>query len=277
MTLPPDNSAATRHGLRALLSWYAAMGVEDVIGIAPVRHRGAKPAERARAAGQSAAPAPRGSRPSEQIQAPAAQAADMAIRTARDLAAGAATLEGLRAAMEGFEQCPLKQSARSLVFADGNSDADLMLVGEAPGQMEDAQGLPFVGRSGQLLDRMLAAIGRDRTSAYIANILPWRPPLNRKPELTEIQMCLPFLVRHIELAAPKAVLALGGTAAQHLLGQDAPMHRLRGTWHECRFGSHAVQVMATYHPAYLLRSPLGKRAAWADFLAVQKALPRTDH
>ncbi|MGF1454319.1 MAG: uracil-DNA glycosylase family protein, partial [Alphaproteobacteria bacterium] len=206
------------------------------------------------------------------LSPPPEQASDHAIKTARTLAAAADSLEALRAAMNGFEQCPLKHGARSLVFADGDPAADLMLVGEAPGQMEDAQGLPFVGPSGHLLDRMLGAIGRDRRSVYIANILPWRPPLNRKPELTEIHMCLPFLVRHIELAAPKAVLALGGTAAQHLLGQDAPMHRLRGAWHDCRFGAHTVPVMATYHPAYLLRSPQGKRAAWADFLAVQKAL-----
>ncbi len=255
--VPPDPA-----GLKALLTWYQAMGIDAFVGTVPCVHRGVPAQTQTKSASMPAQPAQPGPK----------RDGGAAVQAAKSLASSAADLEALRAALDGFEQCPLKQSARNLVFADGAAAADLMLVGEAPGQMEDAQGLPFVGRSGQLLDRMLKAIGRDRTSAYIANILPWRPPMNRKPELTEIHMCLPFVERHIELMAPRVVVALGGTAAQHLLGRDEPMRSLRGQWHTRRFGGHEVRVLATYHPAYLLRTPIAKRAAWADFLMVKQAL-----
>ncbi len=286
MSQPAEIESAA---LAALLRWYRAMGVEDFVGTAPRVHRGAKPPPPApsrqglssAASASHAGPSP-GAQPRRAPQpdapypdraVPDTAALDTAVlNTARALASGAQDLAALRAAMDGFDQCPLKRTARSLVFADGNPEADLMLVGEAPGQMEDERGLPFVGRSGQLLDRMLAAIGRDRTQAYIANILPWRPPLNRKPELTEISMCLPFLERHIALAKPRLVVALGGTAAQHLLGEDGPMRSLRGRLVDKTFDGHTVPVLATYHPAYLLRTPIAKRAAWSDFLAVQKRL-----
>ncbi len=273
----PSDPSGQDEALRALLAWYRAMGVDEITGPDPVglRHLSARPPsptgtgqEGKAQPGSKAAPLPKGRGLIE-------EASPDLVGTARGLAASAQSLDALRAALDGFEQCPLKARARNLVFADGAADADLMIVGEAPGQEEDRIGLPFVGRSGKLLDRMLEAIGRDRSTTRIANILPWRPPLNRKPELTEIQMCLPFLERHIELLAPKAVMALGGTAAQHLLGREDPMGRLRGQWHERTYGALQVPVIATYHPAYLLRTPIAKRMAWADLLTLKARLEET--
>ncbi|KAB2950684.1 MAG: uracil-DNA glycosylase [Rhizobiaceae bacterium] len=173
----------------------------------------------------------------------------------------------------GFDGCNLKFTAKSLVFADGNPDADLMLVGEAPGRDEDIEGLPFVGRSGQLLDRMLAAIGRDRTSAYIANVIPWRPPGNRTPTPLETEICRPFIERQIELARPKVLVCLGGPSAKTLLNTTEGILRLRGNWrvHVTASGV-AIPAMPTLHPAYLLRNPAHKKLAWRDFLEVKAKL-----
>ena len=147
-----------------------------------------------------------------------------------------------------------------------------MFVGEAPGREEDLEGLPFVGRSGQLLDRMMAAIGLDRTSAYIANIIPWRPPGNRTPTPQESQICLPFILRQIELADPDILVCLGGPAAQALLGVKEGILRTRGRWFPYQTGSREIRALATLHPAYLLRQPLQKRLAWRDFLMIKRAL-----
>ncbi|HRQ87848.1 MAG TPA: uracil-DNA glycosylase family protein [Bacteroidia bacterium] len=166
----------------------------------------------------------------------------------------------------------VKKAAKNLVFADGNPAADLMFVGEAPGRDEDERGLPFVGVSGQLLDRFLGGIGRDRTSAYIVNVLPWRPPDNREPALAEASVCLPFLLRHIALVRPRIVVALGATAARNLLNTTEGITRLRGTWHTLDANHHTCQAMATFHPAALLRQPLNKRYVWRDFLAVAERL-----
>jgi uracil-DNA glycosylase len=193
---------------------------------------------------------------------------------ARALASGAGTLEELRAALSGFEGCALKSTAMNLVFADGNPESGVMLVGEAPGEDEDRQGLPFVGQSGKLLDRMLACIGLDRGSAYITNILPWRPPGNRKPHPGEILACLPFVERHVELVRPKAILLLGGTSASALLNSTAGITRLRGRWFDyAPPGATApIPALATYHPAYLLRQPAQKRDAWRDLVAFSRRL-----
>jgi DNA polymerase len=192
---------------------------------------------------------------------------------ARELARSAASLEELREILCGFDGCNLKFTAKSLVFADGNPQADLMLVGEAPGRDEDIEGLPFVGRSGQLLDRMLAAIGRDRTSAYIANVIPWRPPGNRTPTPLETEICRPFIERQIELAKPKVLVNLGGPSAKTLLHTTEGILRLRGTWrtHVTASGT-AIPAMPTLHPAYLLRNPAHKKLAWRDFLEVKAKL-----
>ena len=195
-----------------------------------------------------------------------------AIAAARERAASAASLADLRALLEAFDDCPLKLTAQNLVFADGNPEADLMLVGEAPGREEDAKGLPFVGRSGQLLDKMLAAIGRDRTSAYITNVIPWRPPGNRTPGTVEVETCRPFAVRHIELVRPKVLVCLGGASAKLLLGATDGIKRLRGRWVDYDAGGVPIAATATLHPAYLLRTPIDKRLAWRDLLAIKQRL-----
>jgi DNA polymerase len=195
------------------------------------------------------------------------------VARARDLARQARTLDELRDQLAAFDGCNLKFTARNLVFSDGNPDADLMLVGEAPGREEDLQGRPFVGRSGQLLNRILHAIGRDRSSAYIANTVPWRPPGNRAPTPLETEICRPFIERQIELAAPKVLVALGSPSAKLLLGTTEGIMRLRGNWrvHTTPSGT-AIPIMPTLHPAYLLRNPAHKRLVWRDFLEIKAKL-----
>ena len=192
---------------------------------------------------------------------------------ARELAGQASTLAELREAMASFDGCNLKFTAKNLVFADGNPDAELMLVGEAPGRDEDLEGLPFVGRSGQLLNRMLSAIGLDRNAAYIANVIPWRPPGNRTPTPHETEICRPFIERQIELVNPKVLVNLGGPSAKTLLHTTEGILRLRGNWrvHTTASGT-AIPAMPTLHPAYLLRTPAHKRLAWRDFLEVKMKL-----
>ena len=191
---------------------------------------------------------------------------------AREAAKGAASLEELRAILERFEGCALRNTASRLVFADGNPQARLMFVGEAPGRDEDIEGLPFVGRSGKLLDRMLAAIGLDRTSVYIANIVPWRPPGNRTPTPQESAICLPFIARQIELCNPDLLITMGQPATQTLLETKDGITRTRGRLLAYRTGTREIRAIPTFHPAYLLRQPLQKRLAWRDFLAIKKAL-----
>jgi DNA polymerase len=198
-----------------------------------------------------------------------------AASQAAALAAACTTLAALRAAIAGFEGCALRDTATNLVFSDGNPAARIMLVGEAPGAEEDRAGLPFVGASGQLLDRMLGSIGLDRSQVLITNILPWRPPGNRTPSETEIAACLPFLLRHIALVAPEVLLLLGATAVRAVTGQPQGIRRLRGQWQSLVVPGldRPVPALPTYHPAYLLRTPLAKREAWADLLELQSRLP----
>ena len=202
----------------------------------------------------------------------APQAPDEAAMAARAAAKNAKNLDDLRAILDKFDGCALKTTATQLVFADGNPEARVMFVGEAPGRDEDIEGLPFVGRSGKLLDRMLAAIGLDRTSVYIANIVPWRPPGNRTPTPQESQICLPFILRQIELVDPDILVCLGGPSAQALLGIKEGITKTRGRWFSFNTGKREIRAMPTFHPAFLLRSPLQKRFAWRDFLAIKKAL-----
>jgi uracil-DNA glycosylase len=189
---------------------------------------------------------------------------------ARALAASCTTLAELRTALGNFDGCELKRSAKNTVFADGAPDGRIMLIGEAPGRDEDEQGLPFVGRAGQLLDKMLAAIGLDRSKVYITNVLNWRPPQNRDPSPEEAAACLPFLHRHIELADPKLLILLGGVSVRHVLGLTDGILRLRGNWKFYQNGQlgRAIPVMPTLHPAYLLRQTAAKRLAWRDFLTI---------
>ena len=204
--------------------------------------------------------------------APAPPSPDAAAMEARTAAGRAASLDELRAILDGFDGCALKGTAKQLVFADGNPQARVMFVGEAPGREEDLEGLPFVGRSGKLLDLMIKAIGLDRTTSYIANIIPWRPPGNRTPTPQESQICLPFILRQIELVDPDILVCLGGPSSQTLLGFTDGIMKTRGRWLTFNTGTRDIRAIATLHPAYLLRQPLHKRLAWRDFLAIRKAL-----
>ncbi len=197
---------------------------------------------------------------------------DAAIMAAREAARTAANLDDLRKLLESFEGCSLRNTATQLVFADGNPEGRLMFVGEAPGHEEDISGRPFVGRSGKLLDLMIEAIGLDRGQVYIANVVPWRPPGNRTPTPQETAICLPFIRRQIELADPDILVCLGGPSMQTLLGTKDGITRMRGRWLPFDTGTREIRAMATFHPAFLLRSPLQKRLSWRDFLAIKKAL-----
>ncbi len=260
--------------LHSLLLFYRDAGADAALEEKPV-NRFEKPAVKPPAPAKAAATAPAPDSPAT-AKAPEITAAvpdEAQVARAREAARQAASLEELRALLELFDGCNLKFTAKSLVFGDGNPKADLMVIGEAPGREEDLQGLPFVGRSGQLLDRMLKAIGRDRTSTYITNVIPWRPPGNRTPTPHETEICRPFIERHIELIAPKVILALGGPATKATTGATQGIMRLRGNWgvHVTPSGAR-IPVMATLHPAYLLRNPAHKQLAWRDFLAVKMKL-----
>ncbi len=191
-----------------------------------------------------------------------------------DLAAQAKTLEELRTVVETFDVCPLKKTATNTVFSDGDSRAKVMVIGEAPGADEDRQGLPFVGLSGKLLDRMFAAIGLDRTTIYITNIIPWRPPGNRQPTSSETNLCLPFVQRHIELVSPEFLILVGGTAAKSILQSTEGIMKLRGRWltYQTPNMTKPIRTLATFHPAYLLRAPGQKRLAWLDLLMLKDAM-----
>jgi len=221
--------------------------------------------------------APAGERPRASVSANAAtpQAAAAIpqsdnIGQAMEIAASCNSLHALRDALEAFDGCPLKKTAAHTVFADGTPSHRIMFIGEAPGAEEDRQGKPFVGRAGQLLDKMLASIGLDReTNTYITNVLNWRPPGNRDPSPEEAAVCLPFLRRHIELVAPEIIVLLGATAARHVLGRTDGIMRLRGHWLEYFAAGKMVPVMPTLHPAYLLRQPAHKKLAWRDLQAIE--------
>ncbi|MGH6767637.1 MAG: uracil-DNA glycosylase [Xanthobacteraceae bacterium] len=265
---------------RELLAFYQEAGVDTPIGETPIdRFAGPAPVAPANAppamhreapatAQASLLPADRAV-PKAGVVAPSPEAAVMA---AREAATHAASLDDLRAILEGFEGCGLRKTASRLCFARGNPQARVMFVGEAPGYEEDKAGLPFVGKSGRLLDLMMGAIGLDEGSVYIANIVPWRPPGNRTPTPQESAICLPFLRRQIELANPDLLICLGNPSAQAVLGTREGITRIRGRWMKFDTGTREINAMPTYHPAFLLRSPLQKRFSWRDFLAIKKAL-----
>ena len=202
-----------------------------------------------------------------------AQSAVSAGKSARDLCFSASSLNDLRQKLENFEGCTLKLSAKSTVFGEGNINAPIMFVGEAPGADEDRLGRPFVGRSGQLLEKMLAAVGLKRDDVYITNVLPWRPPGNRTPTDSEVAVCLPFLKRQIEFIRPKLIVLLGGSAANALLDNSDSISRLRGHWLNYKTSEGVeIEALATFHPAFLLRNPAQKAKAWTDFMRIVKKL-----
>jgi DNA polymerase len=275
----------TLSDLTALLAFYAEAGVDDALTDEPV-NRLNRTASRVAAPHTTSSASVQPREPRRNLQPAAAQPAPSPQRSpaaavpdeqqaamARQLAAGAMNLEELRERMTSFDGCNLKSTAKNLVFADGNPQADIMFVGEAPGRDEDMEGRPFVGRSGQLLDRMLAAIGLDRDTVYIANVIPWRPPGNRAPTPHETEICRPFIERQIELIGPKVLVHLGGASAKTLLNTTEGILRLRGNWRTYSAASGAtIPAMPTLHPAYLLRTPAHKRLAWRDFLEVKMKL-----
>jgi uracil-DNA glycosylase len=259
--------------VQQLLAFYLEAGVDCALSDQPV-NRLADP-DMMPAAGETVPPKPvrmAAPIPAAAPRGEAAPAPEVAIQSAREAARTAPTLEALRALLENFDGCALKSTATRLVFADGNPQARIMFVGEAPGREEDLEGLPFVGRSGKLLDRMIAAIGLDRSTAYIANVIPWRPPGNRTPTPQETQICLPFIQRQIELVNPDVLVTLGNPSTQTLLATREGIMKTRGRWFDYDTGTRVIRAIATFHPAYLLRSPSYKRMAWQDLRAIAKAL-----
>ncbi len=268
-------------GAAALLRWYVEQGIDEAIGEEPIDRFAAPPPPAAAAAVTPIAPAARALTP---LRAPPPQPAAQRgpvplesprlVEDARALAESCSTLAELEAAIRGFEGCALKRTAKNTVFADGTPGAPVMIVGEAPGADEDRLGKPFVGVSGQLMDRMMGAIGLARDGGfYITNILFWRPPGNRTPTTTEQGMCLAFTRRHIELAKPKVLVLAGGVAVKAVLDTTEGITRLRGKWTGYTTSDGTViPTMPTFHPAYLLRTPASKRQSWQDLLAIDKKL-----
>jgi uracil-DNA glycosylase len=256
----PQDDAAIR-----LLAWYEAMGVDEAVGHDPVDAFAAfaRPAAAPVLERKSALPP----RPPVSSRAP-----DASSPVRQKMVEGAATLAELKILVEQFDGCTLKRTAKNLCFSRGNDAAKLMLIGEAPGRDEDIAGRPFVGRAGQLLDRMLASIGLDEAGVYITNVVYWRPPGNRTPTPEEVEACAPFLARQIELVAPKVLMLLGGAAAKSMLGTSEGIMRLRGKWLNYGARSGNISTLATLHPAYLLRNPSAKRLAWRDLLMIKAAL-----
>ena len=270
MSLPTPDPAPNA---AQLLAFYLEAGVDCALGDEPV-DRLSEPEPAPAPVVREAPPAPIARPVAAPMLSGLAEppAPDAAIASARELARTAPTLEVLRDLLEKFDGCALKSTASRLVFADGNPKARVMFVGEAPGRDEDIAGLPFVGRSGKLLDRMIAAIGLDRTKVYIANVIPWRPPGNRTPTPQETQICLPFIQRQIELVDPDVLVTLGNPSTQSLLGTRDGIMRTRGKWFDYDTGTRVIRALPTFHPAYLLRSPSYKRMSWQDLRAIAKAL-----
>ncbi len=279
--MEPIGSSA---GLRAFFKWHAEMGVDIAVGESPVNlftpasnvstspteDRTRQPVARTERIGIPVAP------PSVRIDAPTIVPADEAVALARVTAAACRDVDALREAVLAFKGCSLKAGARSTVFAEGVTGAPLLVMGEAPGREEDEKGRPFVGRAGQLLDRMLAAIGYSRSAnALISNVIYWRPPGNRAPTQVEMAICRPFAERLIELSQPKAVLLVGGAPTQALLGL-AGITRARGAWRQIETsGGMAAAALPTLHPAFLLRQPQQKRVVWRDLLSLEARLSRS--
>jgi DNA polymerase len=277
------NLSIAHEDLASLLKWYVDQGIDETIGEEAVDRFAARPPAAtapAAVATQIMVPAPTPFRPTTPpVPAPAARApvpieSPQLVEDARALARRCATIEELESAVRAFEGCALKRTAKNTVFADGTVGAPVMIVGEAPGADEDRLGKPFVGVSGQLMDRMFATIGMSRdVDLYITNILFWRPPGNRTPTLAEQAICMAFTRRHIELARPKVLVLAGGTAAKSVLDTTEGIMRLRGKWTSLTLDDgSAVPTLATFHPAYLLRTPASKRQSWSDLLALDKKL-----
>ncbi len=273
MSEPTKSTPLTAQAAAEALRWWREAGVDLALDETPHDRFAESAAPAARRAPPPEAPSSPRAPESGRLAPAFAAAPDEAQRSAREAAAAAQSLEGLRAALERFQGCALKATATQLVFADGAPEAPIMLVGEAPGGDEDRIGRPFVGRAGQLLDRMLAAIGLDRAKVYIANVVPWRPPGNRTPTPQETAACLPFVRRQIALVSPRILVCLGGSATQTLLGVKEGITRTRGVWRDYAGDEGAaIPALPMFHPAYLLRQPAAKRQAWADLRKLARAV-----
>jgi uracil-DNA glycosylase family 4 len=265
-----EQNDMTPHDAAQALTWLAEMGAEEIIAEKPVNRL---------AAPTPAAVTARMPVTSPSLPAPPLAAARSVASSAPAFdAASCNSLDDIAAALSNFDSCPLKKTATRLCFADGNPQARVMLVGEAPGRDEDIQGKPFVGKSGQLLDRMLSAIGLSRlsqerdSSVFITNVIFWRPPGNRTPTEAEMTMCLPFLMRTIEIQKPDFIVCLGATPAHRLTGRSDGILKLRGKWMTANVSGRNIPLLPTLHPAYLLRQPNQKRLAWRDLLALRQML-----
>jgi DNA polymerase len=293
MSTNDDDAFARPEILASLLRWYVEMGVDIAVDGIPHDRFAEAQAVMADGAGKpanSAAQKPPRSHPADssipsllskpprsaaQNMKLEAASADAQSQSAREAAETAATLDELRKRLDAFQGCALKNTATQLVFSDGNPEADIMFVGEAPGADEDRIGRPFVGRAGQLLDKMLAAIGLDRQKVYIANVVPWRPPGNRTPTPVETATCLPFTRRQIELVNPKILICLGAPSAQTLLAIKDGIMRARGKWMSYDIvPGRTIPATAMLHPAYLLRQPAQKKLAWQDLRLIAKELAK---
>ncbi|MDD9876256.1 MAG: uracil-DNA glycosylase [Magnetovibrio sp.] len=274
----------TSDQVRAILEWHVMAGVDETLSDAPVDRFADPPPPQAdaeptpRAMNDSQSPAPL-ARPAPAPPPPTAAptpppSGEESVKTAVETAAAATSLDELRAALESFEGCGLRKTATNLVFADGTAAARVLLIGEAPGAEEDRRGLPFVGPSGRLLDKMLASIGLQREDVLISNTVFWRPPGNRTPTPQEAAICMPFVERLVELADPEVIVPLGGPAAKSLLGETLGIGKLRGRWFSYATPklSHPIDATPLFHPAYLLRTPGQKRAAWSDLRMIQGRL-----
>jgi len=263
--------ADDRESALALLRWYVEMGADEAVGSEPVDRLAPPPA---RVTSSTAAAPARGPSPRPVAAAPPAALTESlgeAAQSARRLASGADSVAELAAIVAKFDGCPLKRTATNTVFIDGNPAAPVIIIGEAPGADEDRIGRPFVGRAGQLLDRMLAAINLDRTSVLITNVVYWRPPGNRTPTAAEIASCLPFVFRLIAVVQPKILVLSGGTAAGALLPQAQGITRLRGRWFDLAVPGldQPVPTLPMFHPSFLLRTPERKRETWRDLLSLR--------
>jgi DNA polymerase len=259
VTVPAQDSLSA-------LAWLVEAGADEAMGDAPAdRFVSRPPVQPAKPSVPVAARTPAPPKAVPPLESDS-------IGTAIELARDANSLAELKAALEGFEGCALKRSATNTVFADGNPANRIMFIGEAPGRDEDKQGLPFVGRAGKLLDKMMAAIHLDRTTAYITNVINWRPPDNRDPSPEEAAMCLPFLRRHIELVNPEVMILLGAVAVRHVMGRSDGIMKTRGRWLDYSVNGRMVPVMPTLHPAYLLRQPAHKKLAWRDLQAIEEKI-----
>ena len=278
----PQEPNPTKGSALEILRWYAEIGIDvglqdmpanrfaeqaTALQKPPVRAKPQPSGNRIDAAQKPATTVPGSEKP--RLMANATMPGDEAIATAKELAAAANDLNQLRDGLARFEGCNLRLAAKNLVFADGNAASKIMLIGEAPGRDEDEQGIPFVGRSGQLLDKMLASIGLDRNSVYITNVIAWRPPGNRTPTPQETEICRPFVERHIELVSPDIIVLLGASASKTLLNTNEGIVRLRGRWTKVTINSREYATLPMLHPAYLLRQPLQKRLAWQDLVKLK--------